>query len=135
MTTRLHDTSLRGHLLSNLPAHCNNKHEVFYSLWPCSCHSKLESSDDRMHFWIFFIIFIMAGFDDNNFSLSGLTQEGHEFDVTTVISSSDDENYDGLLNCARKLAGEISDKRGHAGRCQAMCRAICQARSVEYPDF
>ena len=59
---------------------------------------------------IFFVIFIMAGFDDNDFSLSGLTQEGHKFDVTTVISSSDDENYDGLLDCARKLAGEISDK-------------------------
>ena len=52
----------------------------------------------------------MAGFDDDDFSLSGLTQEGHEFDVTTVISSSDDENYDGPLDCARKLAGEISDK-------------------------
>ena len=53
----------------------------------------------------------MAGFEDDDFSLSGLTQEGHEFDVTTVISSSsDDENYDGLLDCARKLAGEISDK-------------------------
>ena len=48
---------------------------------------------------IFFVIFIMAGFDDDDFSLSGLTQEGHEFDVTTVISS-DDENYDGLLDCA-----------------------------------
>ena len=59
---------------------------------------------------IFFVIFIMAGFDDDDFSLSGLTQEGHEFDVTTVISSSDDENYDGLMDCARKLAGEISDK-------------------------
>ena len=53
----------------------------------------------------------MVGFDDGDFSLSGLTQEGHEFDVTTVISSSDDdENYDGLLDCARMLAGEISDK-------------------------
>ena len=42
----------------------------------------------------------MAGFEDDDFSLSGLTQEGHEFDVTTVISSSsDDENYDGLLDC------------------------------------
>ena len=50
------------------------------------------------------------GFDDDNFSLSGLTQEGHEFVVTTVISSTDDENYDGLLDCARKLAEEISDK-------------------------
>ena len=92
-----------------LPAHYNNKYEVFYSLWPCSCHSKLESRGNRMYL-IFFIIFIMAGFDDDDFSLSGLTQEGHKFDVTTVISSSDDENYDGLLDCARKLAGEISDK-------------------------
>ena len=61
---------------------------------------------------IYFVIFvIMAGFEDDNFLLFGLTQEGHEFDVTTVISSSsDDENYDGLLDCAWKLAGEISDK-------------------------
>ena len=43
-------------------------------------------------------------------SLSGLTQEGHEFDVTVISSTSDDENYDGLLDCAQKLAGEISDK-------------------------
>ena len=57
------------------------------------------------------LIVIMAGFEDDDFSLSGLTQEGHEFDVNTVISfSSDDENYDGLLDCARKLTGEISDK-------------------------
>ena len=40
----------------------------------------------------------MAGFDDDDFSLSGLTQ-GHEFDVT-VTSSSSDDNYDGLLDCA-----------------------------------
>ena len=59
---------------------------------------------------VFFAIFLMVGFDDDDFSLSGLTQEGHEFDVTTVISSDDDDNYDGLLDCARKLAGEISDK-------------------------
>ena len=39
------------------------------------------------------------GFDDDNFSLSGLTQEGHNFDVTVISSSSDDENYDGLLDC------------------------------------
>ena len=59
------------------------------------------------------IIIIMAsfGFGDDNFSLSGLTQEGHEFNVTVISSSSsDDENYDGLLECARKLAGETSDK-------------------------
>ena len=52
----------------------------------------------------------MAGFDNDDFSLSGLTQEGHEFDITTVIGSYNDENYDGLLDCARKLAREISDK-------------------------
>ena len=53
----------------------------------------------------------MAGFvfDDDDFSLSGLTQEGHEYDVTTINSSTDDENYDGLLECARKLAGENSE--------------------------
>ena len=73
-------------------------------------HSKLESHGDLMYLICFVIFVIMAGFEDDDFSLSGLTQEGHEFDVTTVISSSDDENYDGLLDCARKLAGEISDK-------------------------
>ena len=39
-----------------------------------------------------------------------LTQEGHNFDVTVISSSSDDENYDGLLDCAWKLSGETSDK-------------------------
>ena len=85
----------------------------------------------------FTILIIMAGFgfDDDDFSLSGLTQEGHD-NVVTVnnSSSSDDDNYDGLLECARKLAGETSDKkfngRGHTGRCQARCRARC----VEYAD-
>ena len=73
-------------------------------------HSKLESHGDRMYLMCLVIV-IMAGFEDDDFLLSGLTQEGHKFDVITVISSSsDDENYDGLLDCARKLAGEISDK-------------------------
>ena len=59
------------------------------------------------------------GFDDNDFSLSGLMQEGHD-NVVTVInsSSSDDENYDGLLECARKLAGETSDKSSMEGGIQ-----------------
>ena len=49
---------------------------------------------------ICFVIFvIMAGFEVDNFSLSGLTQEGHELDVTVISSSSDDDNYDGLLDC------------------------------------
>ena len=64
-------------------------------------HSKLDSHSDRMYL-ICFIIVIMDGFgfDDDDFSLSGLTQEGHDFDVTVISSSSDDENYDGLLDCA-----------------------------------
>ena len=69
----------------------------------------------------FAILIIMAGFgfDDDDFSLSGLTQEGHD-NVVTVInsSSSDDENYDGLLECARKLAGETSDKSSMEGGIQ-----------------
>ena len=53
----------------------------------------------------------MAGFDDDNFSLSGLTQQGHELDVTVIASSSDkDDNYGGLLDCAQKLGGELSEK-------------------------
>ena len=57
------------------------------------------------------VILIMAGFydDDDDFSLSGLTQEGHDFVTVIESSSDDDENYHGLLDCARQLAGE-SDK-------------------------
>ena len=47
-------------------------------------------------FVIFFVIMAGFGFDDDDFSLSGLMQEGQ--DSVTVInssSSSDDENYDG----------------------------------------
>ena len=64
-------------------------------------------------------IFIMAGFydDDNYFSLSGLTQEGHDFVTVIESSSSDDENYHGLLDCARQLAGE-SDKSSIEGGVQ-----------------
>ena len=63
-------------------------------------------------------ILIMAGFydDDDDFSLSRLTQEGHDF-VTVIESSSDDENYHGLLDCARQLAGE-SDKSSIEGGVQ-----------------
>ena len=69
----------------------------------------------------FAILIITAGFgfDDDDFSLSGLTQEGHDNVVTVVnSSSSDDENYDGLLECARKLAGETSDKSSIEGGIQ-----------------
>ena len=55
-------------------------------------HSLVESCSDRMYyFFCFVIIFIMAGFEDDNFSLSGLMQQGHELDVT-VISSSDEDD-------------------------------------------
>ena len=63
--------------------------------------SKLESWSVQMYL-ICFVIVIMAGFgfDDDDFSLSGLMQEGHDFDVTVISSSSDNDNYDGLLDCA-----------------------------------
>ena len=50
------------------------------------------------------------GFDDDNFSLPGLTQEGHKFDVTVIDFPSDDDNYSDLLECARKLGRNISEK-------------------------
>ena len=67
------------------------------------------------------LIIIMAGFgfDDNDFSLSGLMQEGHDFVTVINSSSSDDEDYDGLLECARQLAGETSDKSSMEGGVQA----------------
>ena len=65
------------------------------------------------------LIIIMAGFDDNNFSLSGLMQEGHDFSMVINSSSSDDENYDGLLDCVCQLAGETSDKSSMEGSVQA----------------
>ena len=67
------------------------------------------------------LIIIMAGFgfDDNDFSLSGLTQEGHDFVTVINSSSSDDQNYDGLLECACQLAGETSDKSSMEGGVQA----------------
>ena len=63
------------------------------------------------------LIVIMAGFDDDDFSLSGRTQEGHDFVKVIESSSSDDENYHGLLECARQLAGE-SDKSSVEGGVQ-----------------
>ena len=60
----------------------------------------------------------MARFDDDDFSLSGLMQEGHDFVTVINISSSDDENYDGLLECACQLAGETSDKSSMEGGMQ-----------------
>ena len=52
----------------------------------------------------------MTGFDDDDdFSFSSVMQ-GHELDVTLISSSNQDDNYGGLLQCARQLGGEISEK-------------------------
>ena len=55
---------------------------------------------------ICFVIVIMAGFgfDDDDFSISGLMQEGHDFDVTVISSSSDDDNFDGLFGLCSKTS-------------------------------
>ena len=58
------------------------------------------------------------GFDDDDFSLSELTQEGHDSVVVINSSSSDDEKYDGLLECAHQLAGETSNKSSMEGGVQ-----------------
>ena len=80
-------------------AHENNKYVLFNSLWPCLSHSLVESYGNRMYFFCFIIV-IMTGFKDDDFSLSGLTQQGHELDVTVISSSDEDDNYGGLLECA-----------------------------------
>ena len=121
MTTRLQDTSLKGasvNLLLKFSALYDNKYVCFYSLWPCYFIPSLNLIAYR-HMFCFVILFIiMAGFDDNDFSLSGLMQEGHDFVTVINSSSSDDENYDGLLECAHQLAGETSDKSSMEGGMQ-----------------
>ena len=118
MTTRLQDTSLKGssvNLLLKFPALYDNKYVCFYSLWPCYFIPSLNLIAYR-HMFCFVILFIiMAGFDDDDFSLSGLMQEGHNFVTVINSSSSDDENYNGLLECACQLAGETSDKSSMEG--------------------
>ena len=114
MTTRFHDTSLKGvSLLLKFLTLYDNKYVFLYSLWPCYFIPSLNLLAYTHRLFCFAILIIMAGFgfDNDDFSLSGLTHEVHD-NVVTVInsSSSDDENYDGLLECARKLAGETSDK-------------------------
>ena len=104
-----------------LPTYYDNKYVFVYSLWPCYFIPSLNLVVYTHMLFCFAILIIMAGFgfDDDNFSLSGLTQEGHD-NVVTVInsSSSDDENYDGLFECAHKLAGETSDKSSMEGGVQ-----------------
>ena len=110
---------LNGNLLLEFPAHYDNKYVIFYSLWPCCFIPSLNLVADRHMFSCFVIlILIMAGFyDDNDFSLSGLMPEGHDFVTVIESSSSDDENYHGLLDCACQLPGE-SDKSSIEGGVQ-----------------
>ena len=109
---------LNGNLLLKFPALYDNKYVIFYSLWPCYFIPSLNLIAYR-HMFCFIILFsIMAGFDDDDFSLSGLTQEGHDFVTVINSSSSDDENYDGLLECVRQLAGETSNKSSMEGGMQ-----------------
>ena len=82
-------------------------------------------------FCFIILIVIMAGFDDDDFSLSGLTQEGHDFVTVIESSSSDDENYHGLLLCARQLTGE-SDKSSVEGGMQGgVMQAVVDQDVVE----
>ena len=80
----------------------------------------------------------MAGFndDDDNFSLSGLTQEGHDFVSVIESSSADDENYHGLLDCACQLAG-VSDKSSVEGGMQGgvMDAVVDQDVMETYVEF
>ena len=111
---------LNGNLLLKFLALYDNKYVIFYSLWPRYFIPSLNLVAYRhmLCFVILFIIMAGFGFDNDNFSLSGLTQEGH--DSVTVInsSSSSDENYDGLLEYAHQLAGETSNKSSMEGGMQ-----------------
>ena len=94
---------------------------MFLLTWPCYFIPSLNLIAYRHMLFCFVILIIMAGFrfDDDDFSLSGLTQEGHDFVTVINSSSSDDENYNGLLECAHQLAGETSDKSSMEGGMQA----------------
>ena len=111
---------LNGNLLLKFPTLYDNKYVIFYSLWPCYFIPSLNLIAYRHMFCFVILCIIMAGFgfDDDDFSLSGLMQEGH--DSVTVInsSSSDDDNYNGLLDCACQLAGETSNKSSMEGGVQ-----------------
>ena len=91
-----------------------------YFSTPCGLvifHSLIESRSIRMYFCVLFALFIMAGFfdDDECLSLSGLTQEGHEVDVTVISDSEESlDNFAGLLECAKAL--ETGKKSGETSK-------------------
>ena len=77
------------------------------------------------------LIVIMAGFDDDDFSLSGLMQEGHDFVTVIESSSSDDEKYHGLLECACQLAGESDISSVEGGMQGGVVQAVMDQDVVE----
>ena len=77
----------------------------------------------------------MAGFDDDDdFLLSGLMQQGHKLDVTVISSSGEDDNYGGLLDCARQLGGEMSDKniKSVEGGIQPLVKPLVEPNASNY---
>ena len=52
----------------------------------------------------------MTGFKDEDFSLSGLTQQGHELDVTVISSDDEEDNYGWFIRMCLTAFGEISEK-------------------------
>ena len=76
----------------------------FYSLWSFYL---IPYWNAWMYFKLLLLlvyVIVMSNFleDKDDFSLCGLTQEGHEVDVT-VISDSDDNYYEGLLAFIKAL--------------------------------
>ena len=62
--------------------------------WHYFCHFSLEIESNHMYF--FCVLFVMASFYDDDHSLAGLTQEGHEVEIQDI--SSDDEPIDAESN-------------------------------------
>ena len=80
---------------------------------------------------VFFGLFVMAGFldDDECLSLSGLTQEGHEIDVTVISDSEESlDNFAGLLECAKAL--ETGKKSGETSKLDDSMLVTDQATKV-----
>ena len=46
----------------------------------------------------------MSGLDHDNFSLSGLMQEGHKTNVTVISEYEDNDDYDGLLDSGQEIS-------------------------------
>ena len=76
----------------------------------------------------------MAGsFDDDDFSLSGLTQEGHEIDVTVISDSEEsDSNLAGLFECAKALeTGVKSVETSKREESMVVTEAVTEASAAE----